>query len=304
MKEQKNEIYTRIDEDFILKFKPKHRNYMKKLYYDFYSEFCVHYKRKPLTKDEFYSNMHRRRIQLYQLCCPYCGTVEIIPVDKKLHIEMFKYCPNCGRGSTFDNLFKQVSRFIRIEGINRIGLKEFKKEHMDTEEWVLGYDCYQMEIIELASIIEVVFRDCFEALLCINNFGTEDSHNAYIKKTLKRYYNNDFMNIEKANNIFKKAYEINIKEKLDNDTWFALIDIVALRNMMVHNNGNIDEHFKSTSTYKRLQNHIVGNLFKLESKDIAHYLDEVIKAVTDISDLYLEKYYSLRNSAIANFYFN
>ena len=73
---------------------------------------------------------------------------------------------------------------------------------------------------------------------------------------------------------------------------------------MVHNNGLVDEHFKSTPTYTRVQDRIDGNLFRLEDSDIATYLNSVIIAVTKITDVFLEKYYVQRNATIANYYFN
>ena len=42
----------------------------------------------------------------------------------------------------------------------------------------------------------------------------------------------------------------------------------------------VDEHFKSTPTYTRLNDHIIGQLFRLEDSDIAKYLNSVIIATT------------------------
>lgn len=278
---------------------------MKDYYYKFYCKFCKYYMRKPLSQSDFYSNMHRRRIQLYQLYCPYCGAIHIMPFDKKIHgTNGLNYCPNCGRTSTVTNILKQISRFVRINGINRLGLKEFQAKHPDVEEWLLAYDCYQMEIIELASIIEVVFRDYFEALFFMNNFVGSGSYSDYIRKVINRHNGNDFMNIEKANNIFKKAFNINIRETIEKQIWTDLIDIVNLRNMMIHNNGRVDDRFKSTQTYSRLKERIDDKLFRLESTDITNYLKSVISAVTSITNIYLDRYYLQRNAAIANFYFN
>lgn len=174
MKKFKNEIYALVDEDFMSKFTGLHLNFMKDYYYKFYAEFCRRIKRAPLSSEEFYSNMHRRRIKIYQLCCPYCGSIYVMIHDRKIQGKGgYNYCPHCGRASAVENILRQVSRFIRINGINRLGLKEFKKEHQEVEEWLLAYDCYQMEIVSLASIIEVVFREYFEALLFINNLGIQ-----------------------------------------------------------------------------------------------------------------------------------
>ena len=305
MKNPNNEIYALIDEDFLSKFSDSHLHFMKDFYYKFYSTFCHHYRRKALPQSDFYSNMHRRRIQLYQLCCPFCGTINIMPYDKKIQeTTTLNYCPNCGKASTIDNIKRQISRFIRIHGINRIGLKELKSDYPDYEEWLLAYDCYQMEIIELASIIEVVFRDYFEALLFINHSGENPNYASYVKKIIDKHTGNDFMNIEKANTSFKKAFEINLKECIDKDVWNDLVDIVNLRNMMVHNNGRVDEHFKTTPTFSRLNSHVEDKLFRPEDSDIGQYLESVILAVENITNIYLEKYYLHRNAAIANYYFN
>jgi hypothetical protein len=73
---------------------------------------------------------------------------------------------------------------------------------------------------------------------------------------------------------------------------------------MVHNNGSVDERFKSTQTYLRLEDRIDGKLLRLEDSDIEHYLKSVIVAATCITNIYLDKYYLQRNAAIANFYYN
>ncbi len=302
MKKFSNEVYVLVDEEYMSNFTGRHLEFMKEFYYKAYVEFCFHCKRKTLTMDEFYSNMRRRRIQLHQLCCPYCGSILLMIRDKKISgTAGYNYCPNCGRASAVENIKQQVSRFIRIHGINRVGLKEFRKTHEDAEEWLLAYDCYQMELISLASIIEVVLRGYFEALLFINNLGIR---NSYIKQIVQKHTGNDFMNIEKANNDFKKAYGIDIKGSLDKAIWLDFLDVVTLRNMMIHNNGRVDERFMTTSTYKRNKEKVIDNLYKLEDTDIAKYLESVILGIADISNLFLKHYYELRCKVIANYYFN
>lgn len=302
IKKFKNEIYCMVDEDFISHFDSNHRAYMKKMYYDFYSVFCEHNNRKVLSKEEFFKNMRRRRIRFYQLCCPYCGTILLMPTDKRLqNSDSPNYCCNCGRASTTYTLIKHLSRFMRISGTLNLGLKELKKEHKDTDDWLLGYDCYQMEIIELASIIEVVCRECFEALIFIKNIGLS---NDYIRKVISKSVGNDFMNIEKANKHYKKAFGIELKSIIDKKNWDNLIDIVNLRNMMVHNNGRVDEHFKATVSYQRLKTNVDDTLYHLEQHTIDEYFKSVMDVVIEISNAYLEKYIVYRHSAIANYYFN
>ena len=142
-KEMKNEIYSLVDEEYVSKFQDNHAIFMQSYYYDYYCVVCNDLKRKPLSKEEFFHNMRRRRIQLFQLCCPYCGTIEVLTRDKKItRSSSFNYCVKCGRGSAFSNIMNQIYRFSRISNVNRIGLKELKDKYPDKEDWLIGYDCY------------------------------------------------------------------------------------------------------------------------------------------------------------------
>lgn len=126
MNEPRNEIYALIDEEFLSRFSENHLDFMKQYYYACYKVFCDRIKRKPISFEDFFTNMHRRRFQLYQLCCPYCGAVSISIRDKQGNKEVgCNYCHNCGRSSTLDNVKKQIARFIRINRMNRISLRCF-----------------------------------------------------------------------------------------------------------------------------------------------------------------------------------
>lgn len=185
--------------------------------------------------------------------------------------------------------------------MNRISIQAVAEHRPETEKWLLAYDCYQIEIIELASIIEVLFRDYFEALLFISCESKKDS---FLEKIVRKYTGNDFMNIEKTNDIYKKAFGIELRKNLNAETWDDLLDIVNLRNMIVHNNGQVDKRFESTSTFRRWKDRVDIPLIKIEDEDIAKLLSSVIDAVTIISNLYLKEYYQRRNRVIANYYFN
>lgn len=289
MKKPDNEMYALVDEEYMSKFSDQHLRYMKEYYYSVYLNFCRKINRSPLAFDAFFKNMHFRRFQLYQLCCPYCGTISLSVHDKKQNPSVgLNYCHSCGRTSTLNNLQKQLARFIRIYQMNRISIQAVAQQKPGRETWLIAYDCYQIEIIELASIIEVLFRDYFEALL-------------FISDTIER---NDFMNIDKANTIYKKAFEIDIRKNLNSDVWDNLLDIVKLRNMFVHNNGQVDEHFKRTSTFTRWKDRVDDPLIRIEAEDIEKLLSSVIDAVTVVSNLYLHEYYQKRNRVIADYYFN
>lgn len=302
MKRADNEIYALVDEEFLSGFSTKHLNYMKQYYYSRYLELCDSMDRIPLAVDIFFKNMHRRRFQFYQLCCPYCGTISLTVHDKKCPGGGgYNYCHACGRTSTLRNVQRQLSRFVRINKMNRMSIELLSEQRPEKEKWLLAYDCYQIEIVELASIIEVLLRDYFEALLFISSAAEKDS---FINKAVRKYTSNDFMNIEKANHIYREAFGIKIRENLTPITWNNLVDIVNLRNMIVHNNGQVDKYFKTTTTYSRWKERIDDPLIRIEDEDITKLLLSVIDAVTIVSNLYLEGYYRSRNRVIANYYFN
>ena len=195
MEKADNEMYALVDEEFLAKFSNQHLNYMKKLYYSFYAGYCKRIKRKPLTSEDFFKNMHDK---------------------KESKTAGYNFCHSCGRTSTLKNIQKHLARFVRIKRMNRISIQAVAEHRPETEKWLLAYDCYQIEIIELASIIEVLFRDYFEALLFISCESKKDS---FLEKIVRKYTGNDFMNIEKTNDIYKKAFGIEIRKNLNAETW-------------------------------------------------------------------------------------
>lgn len=121
---------------------------------------------------------------------------------------------------------------------------------------------------------------------------------------VNKYTGNDFMNIEKANVDFKKALNIDIKNNIDNEIWDNMVDIVNIRNMTVHNNGRIDNHFRSTITYQRMNDRVDDSLFRIEDTDITKYYKSLMVFIVQISNVFLKEYYSNRNKIISNYYFN
>ena len=137
MEKADNEMYALVDEEFLAKFSNQHLNYMKKLYYSFYAGYCKRIKRKPLTSEDFFKNMHLRRLQLYQLCCPYCGTVSLCIHDKKeSKTAGYNFCHSCGRTSTLKNIQKHLARFVRIKRMNRISIQAVAEHRPETEKWL------------------------------------------------------------------------------------------------------------------------------------------------------------------------
>lgn len=112
------------------------------------------------------------------------------------------------------------------------------------------------------------------------------------------------MKIDKANQHYKKALNINLRSMIDDKTWFDLIDLVNIRNTIIHNNGMIDDKFKKTKTFQRIQDCICGDLIFLDEKEINNYLKQVTQIADIIGKAFEEKYSMLKYGLIANYYFN
>jgi uncharacterized protein with HEPN domain len=246
--------------------------------------------------------MRRKSIKIIQLCCPYCGNIEIIIKKCCINeIEHYNYCPCCGKGSTSDNSYFQLSRMIRIIHFHSTGLAMIKDKSEYDKLELLTYDVYQLELVEISALFEVMLRDYFNAFLFIQYFGIKSK---YLSKTLKKDIGNDFLNIDKANTHYKQALGINLRAKISESNWLDLIDLVNMRNTIVHNNGMIDLKFKNTKSYLRLKDKINGNLLFLNPKDILYYFEIVNSTIEILSNLFEKMYEEKKYVIIANHYFN
>ena len=112
------------------------------------------------------------------------------------------------------------------------------------------------------------------------------------------------MNIGKANNHYKKALNIDLRNLISSDCWNNLLDIVEIKNTIVHNNGMIDKRFRNTPTYTKIASMIEGNLIFLTPQIIQSYFNDVLELITSVTKYYNSLYENTLHSLIANFYFN
>lgn len=101
----------------------------------------------------------------------------------------------------FWQCFFQISRLIRIRHFHQSGLEKLKESSSEKDLKLLSYDIYQLELIEITSIIEVSLREFF---VCLVYLIFQNTKNKYFDSIIKKSTGNDFMNIGKANTIIKK----------------------------------------------------------------------------------------------------
>lgn len=302
MKNNTTDIYHLIDEAFISRFNSLQSSFMKNYYYTFYKSYCIQNKRTPLSESAFFTNMRRRKVKLVQVCCPYCGNMDLSIIEGTLStVKQLNYCTYCGKRSASENAFFQISRLIRIQHFHLIGLKALKEHNTTDELKIMTYDIYQLELIELTSILEVLLRDFFVSFVYLKY---KNSRTGYLDSIIHKTTGNDFMNIEKANNHYKKALEINLRTLVTKDCWDSLLDIVQIRNTLVHNNGVMDTKFKNSKTFSRISNFINGDLIFLDNRIINEYLKYVSEILSAITNLFNTQYQKQLHSLISNYYFN
>lgn len=297
-----NKIYNIVDEKFINGFHPKHIEFMKTLYYEKYLEFCTIIKKKPLPQNDFFINMRRRKIKLLQICCPYCGNTEIIPLNQTLDVlGHFNYCFHCGKSTASQNAQTQLSSIIRMRFIDSIGVKQAIEQYPEHDISLMSYEVYHHELILLSSILEVILRNFFESLVYIKYHGKKDD---YISNVIHKSTGNDFMHFDKANNHYKRALFINLKELVSSECRENLIDMINIRNTLVHNNGMADKKFKESNTFSRISNCLQGDLIFLTPKEIDLYYISIAEICDELIKLFDETYSNEKHKLIASHYFN
>lgn len=297
-----NSIYHIVDENFLNKFNSNQKIFMENLYYSYYLNYCKNNKINPKNKNTFFTNMRKQKIKLIQSMCPFCGKINLtISTEKIKEIQKYKYCANCGKKSVYHNSLINLSRFIKIFTQNRIALDFMKKNNEEYDDETLTFDMYHLEIVELTSIIEVSLRDFFYLLVKLNYNLME---NKYFLNVLDKYTGNDFMNIQKANHHYKKALNINLKELINDNSFNLLLDICSIRNVVIHNNGFIDENFLNSKSYKKYKNLIVGNMLFLNEEIIKDFYFAVTNLLEILETLFNQYFENNIHSLIVNYYFN
>lgn len=80
---KRTDVYHLVDQFYLSKFEEKQGNFMIMRYYEFYCSYCKEHNVKIQSIDRFLLNASRKKIKIIQVCCPYCGRIEILVEQKK-----------------------------------------------------------------------------------------------------------------------------------------------------------------------------------------------------------------------------
>lgn len=299
---KRTDVYHLVDQSYLSKFEEKQGAFMLMKYYEFYCSYCKEHNVKIQPIDRFLLNASKKKIKIIQVCCPYCGRIEMLIVQKKMsEIKKMQYCTKCGKKSTAEYVFLQLSSLIRMKEVHNAGFKALSKNHDKETMEIFEYDIMQTEIVELTCILEKILRDFY---MDIAHIVYKTNQAEYIERLIEKSTNNDFMHFDKANNHYKKGLNINLHDKVSTECKKKLIDLVNLRNIIIHNNGFIDERFKKTETFRRISHMINGDLIFIKDGDVTKYLGSVLELLIAIEEEFDRSFKEQMNMLIANYYFN
>lgn len=294
-------VYCVVDQEFLNGFNSNQASFMLFTYYKFYKDYCEKNGYRPNDIKSFLKNARRKRIKILQQCCPYCGCMNIMFITESVRkCDSMKYCVSCGKKSTSQIIFEEVAAFMRVNIVHRAGLQVLREAHSTSDE-IMGCDVWLNEVVKLATILETTLKEFYFDLVCMKHGCYEDE---FLITSIRHQIKNDFMNIDKANEHYKNALNINLKDFISKDVRLNLKDLIEVRNIAVHNNGKIDEKFEKSVTYIRLKKCIKGDFIFINPEIIEQYLSDILELVNAISTIYQDYFNKKKFSMISNYYFN
>ncbi|MFA5585718.1 MAG: hypothetical protein WDA02_04135 [Saccharofermentanales bacterium] len=275
---------------------------MKDIYFSKYLSYCLQTERKSLEKEQLFSNMRRRKVKIVQVFCPQCTQIGLFIFEGPLsRTKSLNYCTSCGYHSALRNALSQLHRIARIRNFNSMALTSLKERFDESTIGALRADAYHLEVIALTSIMEVILRDFFNSLTYLKYAY---SRHEYFDLIANESTRNDFMNISKANKHYKRALDIDLRRLIDTDDWLLLMDMTEIRNILIHNNGYVDNKFKKGTGYSRSRHLIKNNYVVLDSNTIDTFEKVILKITSAIINTFNSHFEERLHSCIANHYFN
>ncbi|PAV09268.1 hypothetical protein [Methanocorpusculum parvum] len=129
-------------------------------------------------------------------------------------------------------------------------------------------------VVILATGIELFLKDTYVLSMNLKYVKPELTLNRKFSRDVK----NEFLNIDKAVRIFKDEFEIDLKEILGKETIKKLNLLMSMRNVIVHNNGILDQIFRERLTEDLWAKYPIASNIPITENDIIEFID-IIKLV-------------------------
>lgn len=259
-----------IDENFVNRLSEKIRDEFKDKIYNMYFN-SLSKNSKKLSIDNFFKNTRRVKVKFVQTYCAYCkASYTMIHITDINDLNTLKYCMNCGENSIFLRFSTGIKKIRNMITLSSSMLQSNKKNIIN--------DLNQQILVLIASTLEIYLRDYYITFLNMTLIKPDSSQIERFKKDCK----NDFINIDKTIDRFKKELNINLKSLINVDTYNSLKELSLYRNVIVHNNGICDKKFLNYNIGRYTEH----DLIKVSIKALNKYRSAISKVVHAIQPLY------------------
>jgi len=187
------------------------------------------------------NGIEKEKCRCYVILCPYCNSLatlisRVVKIDEIEHSPFA--CAFCGESPPYNKIVYSVEKAkILYDLCESCSAIDKKQENIQNERVLL-----EQSIVVLATGIELYFKEIYILSMDLKYVKPEYSLHSKFNRDVK----NDFLNIGKTVSMFKTEFNINIKDILGIDIINKLNYLTLLRNVIVHNNGNVDNIFYSS----------------------------------------------------------
>ncbi|MCK5267903.1 MAG: hypothetical protein KAR07_07040 [Spirochaetes bacterium] len=273
--------YLEIDLIFLSNLDPKLKldlfERLKKLIEDEITE-------EYLNIEEFLKKINR---SFFFMLCPYCNSVALLTTAK---INRQKYenpmiCPFCGEKNQYDKITQSLEKTrilyelaANIESINS-----------DFDNKKVKRTLLEQSIVTIATGLEVFLRDIYSTTLNIKYIKPH-------KSLIHRFYKDtrtEFINLGNARRKYIQDLGIDFK----NENFKKLNLLMLKRNVIVHNNGIVDNTFLGQCGLDCK----LKDCIPIEIKEIEEYIYIVNELVEEIGQLFQEEFETETNQRMVQF---
>jgi hypothetical protein len=212
----------------------------------------------------------------YVIVCPYCNHLStlISRIQKIDNKELEPYvCVRCGESTPYHKIASCINK-ARILFDLSVNCMAIDKNHQNTQNARI---LLEQSIVVLATGIELYFKEIY--IISLNLKYVKPEHSLHLK--FSKDVKNDFLNIGKMVSKFKNEFKIDITDILGRDVIDKLNDLMLIRNVIVHNNGTVDNIFLNNMSLEKKKKYTIGFPIPITGDEIVEFINT--------TDIVLEK---------------
>jgi len=222
--------------------------------------------RKDLINDiDIYvaeSKMERDQCRSYVILCPYCNNLARLTtgIHKNGDKEVSPFvCAFCGEATPYHKIVYSIKKAQILYDL-AVEKNQINKQNARV--------LLEQSIVVLATGIELYFKEIYILTMDLKYVKPEYSLHSKFNKDVK----NDFLNVGIMVSKFKTDLNIDITKLLGHSNLTKLKNLMLMRNVIVHNNGNVDAPFLNNIPKDEKNKYDVGKPVPITERDIAEFI--------------------------------